>query len=140
MTRFVLATLLLPAIACTPAAWAADLEVRLQGLRSQDGSVRVSVVDSAAGWDGEAAPVAAQQLTATGNAVRMHVADLAPGAYAVMAFHDENGNGRLDTNLVGMPVEGYGFSNNPQVMRKPTFDEARFDLGADDLVLDIAIR
>ncbi len=36
----------------------------------------------------------------------------APGRYAVALFHDENDNGVLDTNLMGIPVEGYGFTNN----------------------------
>lgn len=141
MIRCVFALVPLFALASTAAVQAADLEVRLQGLRSQDGSVRIAVVDGAAGWDGKAEPVAAQQLSPVdGEILPVRFPDLAAGAYAVMVFHDENDNGRLDTNLVGMPVEGYGFSNNPRVMRKPTFDEARFDFGEDGLVLDIAIR
>ena len=57
-----------------------------------------------------------------------------------MITHDENGNGKLDTNVVGMPLEGYGFSNNPQVMRKPTWDEARFDVTATGAAIDIDLR
>lgn len=57
-----------------------------------------------------------------------------------MVTHDENGNGTLDTNLIGMPLEGYGFSNNPAVMRKPTWDEAAFDVGAGGAAIAIALR
>ena len=57
-----------------------------------------------------------------------------------MITHDENGNGKLDTNVVGMPLEGYGFSNNPQVMRKPTWDEARFEIGTADVAIDVALH
>jgi len=35
----------------------------------------------------------------------------------------ENDNSKLDSNIIGIPLEGYGFSNNPQVMRKPTFEK-----------------
>jgi uncharacterized protein (DUF2141 family) len=57
------------------------------------------------------------------------------GTYAVMVFHDENGNGKLDKNMVGIPKEGYGASNNPaKRMRAPTFDEARFSLTSDQRV------
>jgi uncharacterized protein (DUF2141 family) len=49
------------------------------------------------------------------------------GEYAVAVFHDENGNGKMDKNLIGAPKEGYGFSNNPgRKMRPARFDEARF--------------
>ncbi|MEZ0471313.1 DUF2141 domain-containing protein [Luteimonas salinilitoris] len=135
--RVAIIALLLPAALPLQAA---DLSVHLQGLRTPAGTVRVAVVDGADGWDGKAPPVAGTQVAADGDGARVVFRDLAPGAYAVMATHDENDNGRLDTNLAGLPVEGYGFSNNPRVMRKPTFDEARFELGADDLALDIAIR
>ena len=57
-----------------------------------------------------------------------------------MITHDENGNGKLDTNVMGMPLEGYGFSNNPQVMRKPTWDEARFTVADSDVAIDVELR
>ncbi len=40
--------------------------------------------------------------------------DISPGTYALAVIHDENGNGKLDTNWVGIPTEGYGFSGLPQ--------------------------
>lgn len=52
---------------------------------------------------------------------------LPAGNYAVSIFHDENDNGVLDTNLVGMPREGYGFSNNHTYSMHPaSFAESRF--------------
>jgi uncharacterized protein (DUF2141 family) len=52
-----------------------------------------------------------------------------------MVFHDENGNGKLDRNMVGIPKEGYGASNNPaKKMRAPTFDEAKFSVNSDQTV------
>ena len=51
--------------------------------------------------------------------------DLPPGQYAVNAFHDENGNGELDTNLFGIPTEGYGFANDPRTtFGPPDFEDA----------------
>jgi uncharacterized protein (DUF2141 family) len=38
--------------------------------------------------------------------------NLDPGQYAIILFHDENGNGKLDRNALGVPTEPYGFSNN----------------------------
>ena len=118
---------------------AADLQVSIREARSQDGQFQVALVD-AAGYAGSAAPIAARLLAPTGDVTRVTFDGVPAGRYALMVIHDENGNGTLDTNLVGMPVEGYGFSNNPRVMRKPTFDEAAFDVAADALALDVAIR
>lgn len=122
-------------------AQAADLTVTLHDVRAQGGVLRLALVDSQAGWDGKAAPVKADGAPPSGDTATFVFKDVKPGTYAVMASHDENGNGKMDTNLVGMPVESYGFSNNPRVMRKPTWDEARFDVaGAGDQSIDITLR
>ena len=113
------------------AAAAADLTVNITDLRTRQGALLVAVVDSAAAWDDSRQAVARERLVPDADAVTLSFKDLKPGAYAVQVMHDENGNGKLDANFLGMPVEGYGFSNNPQVMRRPTYDEARFELAAD---------
>lgn len=123
-----------------PTAFAADLTVNLQGLRAQAGLIKVALVDSQQAWDGKAAPVQAAGAPPTGDTAQFTFKDLKPGRYAVMITHDENGNGKLDTNLIGMPVEGYGFSNNPRVMRKPTWDETRFEVGAENLAINVELR
>ncbi|NQZ78760.1 MAG: DUF2141 domain-containing protein [Ekhidna sp.] len=49
------------------------------------------------------------------------------GNYAISIFHDENGNGKLDSNLFRIPKEPYGFSNNPSTtFGPPDFDGASF--------------
>ena len=54
--------------------------------------------------------------------------DLPPGTYGISAFHDKNDNQKLDTNLIGVPVEDYGASNNARgVFGPPKFDDARFE-------------
>ena len=53
--------------------------------------------------------------------------DVAAGTYAVSVFHDENDNKKLDKNFVGMPLEGYGVSNNIRhMMSAPGFKESSF--------------
>jgi uncharacterized protein (DUF2141 family) len=53
--------------------------------------------------------------------------NIVAGTYAIAAFLDENGNGKMDTNLFGIPKEKYGFSNNIRpMMRAATFKEASF--------------
>lgn len=134
-----IAAALFAASALAP-AFAGELTVNLQGIRAQSGLVKVAVVDSQDGWDGKAAPVQFDGAPPQGEAAKFTFKDLKPGTYAVMITHDENGNGKLDTNAIGMPLEGYGFSNNPRVMRKPTWDEARFEVTATDAVIDVELR
>lgn len=54
------------------------------------------------------------------------------GKYAITVFHDENGNGRLDTGMFGIPKEGYGFSNNARGMfGPPSFLDSSFEVKGD---------
>ena len=65
----------------------------------------------------------------------------APGTYAVAVYHDENNNHHFDRSLIGLPVEGYGFSNNaPIFMAPPSFGAVRFTVGPGDTKLGIALR
>jgi uncharacterized protein (DUF2141 family) len=60
------------------------------------------------------------------------IENMKAGKYAIRYFHDENLNGNLETNFVGKPTEGYGFSNN--VVGKysmPPFEKWLFDLNGD---------
>lgn len=120
---------------------AQGLTVNIERIEQTQGHILVLVADSAAAWDGQAPRVAARKIAveATGS-LPVTFEDLAPGRYAVQVLHDANDNGKLDTNIVGMPTEGYGFSNNPQVMRRAHFDEAVFELPAEGTAISIALR
>lgn len=140
MIRTILVCATLAGLSLAASATAAELAVIVHDIRAQTGTLRVALVNTTAAWDGKAAPVQAQQAGPQGDSAHFTFKDLPAGDYAVLLTHDENDNGKLDTNLVGMPVEGYGFSNNPQVMRKPTFDEARFNVPASGTAIDISLR
>src|SRR5207245_10973730 len=66
--------------------------------------------------------------------------DLPQGTFAISVLHDENGNGKMDKNFVGMPKEGYGASNNPKKKKRaPTFDEAKFSLNSSEQAIEITL-
>lgn len=66
--------------------------------------------------------------------------NLRNGDYAVSVFNDENNNGKLDTNLFGMPTEDWGVSNNVRhVMSSPTFEESKVTIDNDDLKIIIEL-
>ena len=67
--------------------------------------------------------------------------NLKPGAYAVIVFHDANDSGKLTENWLGVPTEGYGFSNNAEgVMSAPSFKDAGVLLGNQDLSIVITLK
>lgn len=57
------------------------------------------------------------------------------GRYALAVYHDENLNGFLDANEIGIPGEGYGFSTNPKVPGRPKFEQAAFELSQSDTLV-----
>ncbi len=76
--------------------------------------------------------IAQEQGSIKENKCLISIGDLKPGKYAVRFYHDENLNGKMETNLVGKPTEGYGFSNN--VIGKfgpPPFEKWLFELNGD---------
>jgi uncharacterized protein (DUF2141 family) len=126
---------------CGPAcAGAAELIVTVTDIRVAAGTIRIGVVDSEAAWNNEAPPVAAQTAAASGSELNFRFTDLPPGTYAVRVMHDENDNGELDKNFMGLPTEGYGFSNNSQVKRRVRFDEAQFAVANDDTTVTVRLR
>ncbi len=63
------------------------------------------------------------------------------GEYAIKTFHDEDGDGDMDTNFMGLPKERFGFSNNVKGMfGQPGFDKAKFLLNADSMVVVIDLH
>ena len=111
---------------------AADLSIEVRGVRSADGRVYVAVhgPESKDTFPSGDDIVSGLREPARIGTLRFVVSDLPAGRYAVNAFHDENDNGELDTNLVGIPSEGYGFANDPSTtFGPPDFGEAAVTVG-----------
>jgi uncharacterized protein (DUF2141 family) len=54
--------------------------------------------------------------------------------------HDQNNNLKLDTNFLGLPKEPYGFSNNPKVVGKPSFDAVKFKLDTGSKTVEVIVE
>lgn len=100
-------------LALLPAqAFAAELTVSLEDIRTSEGKLMIAILDSEAAFNGEHPAVASLRLPASGEAITFSIDSLPPGRYGVRVMHDVNDNSDLDSNLVGMPTEPWGFSNN----------------------------
>jgi uncharacterized protein (DUF2141 family) len=97
------------------------LTVTIEGVRSAEGNLMVALLkaDPAAG---KATQASAAMVAAKAGAVSITFNGLADGDYAVQMFHDEDRDGKMGTNLFGLPTEGYGFSNRA----KATFGPPKF--------------
>ena len=126
MQRVLISVLLLTA-GLTPAA-AATLTVNITDVEDIDGVVRIAVCDRKHFTEAQCAYKGSAPANADGQAsVTIH--DIPPGVYAVQAYADTNNNDRLDTNWIGWPKEGMGFSNDAQMHHgPPSYDDAAIKL------------
>jgi len=117
-------------IAAEPTSPAAELDIRLEGLRNGRGTLHLCLTRERAHFpDCGKDPRAVKRSVASAAGI-VRFTGLEPGGYALSILHDENGNGRLDT-LLGIPREGFGFSRNPVVrFGPPRFDQVRLNLGS----------
>jgi uncharacterized protein (DUF2141 family) len=113
---------------CAMPLHAATLEVEVSGLASSEGQVMVALFSQAEGWLKKPLKAAAAKPLSDGRA-QLRFDDLPDGDYAISLFHDVNGNGRLDMNVMGMPTESFAFSNKAMgSFGPPTFEAARFSV------------
>lgn len=107
----------------------AELEIRLERLRNQRGVLHLCLTRNPAYFpDCRKDPEAVKRSIASA-AGPIRLTGMVPGNYALSVMHDENGNGKLDT-LMGIPREGFGFSQNPVVrFGPPRFDQVRLIIG-----------
>ena len=106
---------------------AMDLIVVVDNIKSDQGNIRLALFNNAKDF-----PKVFNHkdiIAARIGSVSFTIKDLSPGAYAVSAIHDLNGNESLDKNFVGMPVEPYGFSLNARgIFGPPDFVDAAIQL------------
>lgn len=118
------------AVAAWPAA-AADLAIHVTGLRSGAGDVHYGVYADPRNFPKPEGRVAKGFVKARAGGVTIMVRGLSPGTYAVVVYHDENGNGAFDQWFLGIPLEDYGFSNDASAfLGPPSFADAAFRIGA----------
>ncbi|MET0520049.1 MAG: DUF2141 domain-containing protein [Burkholderiaceae bacterium] len=137
--------LALGALALAAPARAADLILDVRGLGSAQGEVMVAVFGDAESWLRKPVAVARQPAAGQKDGVlSLTLKDLPPGALALSVFHDLNGNGRLDRNLMGIPQEPFAFSNDAVgQFGPPRFEQARFEpnpAGKADAAARVAVK
>jgi uncharacterized protein (DUF2141 family) len=117
------------------------LSVRLTDLRNTRGRVAVALFDSSERFPDQKGALRGKLATIEGSRAYVRFEGLKPGTYAVAVLHDENANDKMDFNLVGMPLEGFGFSNDATVwFGPPSYSSAAFRLLAGGGQIRIKVR
>lgn len=119
------------------------IHVKILGIRNSTGSIACALFESPEGFPAEFLKSAANIMIIKIRDLqaRCDFIDIPPGTYALAVVHDENMDGKLATNWLGVPKEGYGFSNNAQaLLRAPSFDAASFPYDGRNLELTIRLN
>jgi uncharacterized protein (DUF2141 family) len=116
-----------------------QLTVHVTGIRSGDGQVRAGIFDSGDGFPLRVDDVAIKADAPIKDGEALIVFDNLPrGTYAVVAYHDENDNGKLDRNRLGKPREGAGIYRRPRSrFPPPRFRNSRFEFRGEDTTVRI---
>ena len=119
------------------------IHVNILNIRNSNGPVACALFESPDGFPTEYLHFATNimAIKVRDKQARCDFLDVPPGTYALAVVHDENMNSKLDTNWLGVPTEGYGFSNDAKAMLgSPSFSAASFSYDGQDLALTISLN
>lgn len=118
---------------------AATVDVVVTGVRNSQGDVRVAICSRQRFLKPQCEHFG--QAPAHAGEVTVRITDVPPGTWAAQAFHDEDRDGKLGTNLLGLPTEGLGFSNDARFrFGPPSFEDAAFQLNASGGQIRLPLR
>jgi uncharacterized protein (DUF2141 family) len=132
-----------PAVAFAQSSSCPGIHVKVLNIRNSTGTVDCSLFDSTVGFPIEVLRSARNVMVikVRNTQARCDFEDIPPGTYALVVIHDENMDGKLDTNWLGIPTEGYGFSNDVKaLLAAPSFSAASFQYTGGTLDLTISLH
>jgi len=130
--------LLCTSLLASAAATAATIEVHVTNISNAKGQIRVAVCDQERFL--KQCVHTASAPAQTGETV-LKVANVPAGIWAVLAYHDENGNAELDRNMIGIPKEDYGFSRDAASrFGPPKFSDAAITVEDADMAVKIKLH
>ncbi|GAA3775957.1 DUF2141 domain-containing protein [Flavobacterium ginsengiterrae] len=131
MTKIITLTMLF--ICSLMSAQNVNLTVSVSGLKNNTGVVKVGLYNSEGTFLKTTYKSLASEIKNSEAVVTF--TNLPAGEYAISTYHDENNNGKLDKNMMGIPSEDYAASNNAKgFMGPPSYKDAKFDIKKDSKI------
>jgi len=140
LTALVCASLPASVVAQSPCS---GIHVKILNINNSTGTVACALFESSVGFPNEflRSSTNVMVIKIRKAQARCDFEDIPPGTYAMAVIHDENMNGKLDTNLLGISTEGYGFSNDAKVLLgAPSFSAANFPYKGENLNLTMSLH
>ena len=142
-SRYLLAVAFLALLVVAPSPVFSEsigkLVIDISGFPSSDGFAMVALHNSEESYNGgENQAIAKTRVRVVDQKVQVIFANLPYGSYGVSIYHDENANGTMDKNAMGIPKEAYGFSNNAKgFFGKPNYKDVMFQLDSAEMQIVI---
>ena len=112
----------------------------ITGILAVKGQIKIALFNSSETWLGDH-PVYNATVEVDSKVVTWKISDIPYGDYGIALFHDENKNGKMDKNFLGIPQEPYGFSNNMRVtFGPPSWDKSKFVVKSAITELSIEVK
>jgi uncharacterized protein (DUF2141 family) len=118
-----------------------NVKVVIEGVRSEKGKLVLAIFKDQEGFKNRK-PIKRVELIKSELEGNEFVLNLDPGTYGISVLDDENENNKMDYNFIGMPKEGFGFSNYyHKGLSKPHFDKFKFKINSNKIkLIDIQLR
>lgn len=119
------------------------IHVKILNIKNSNGTVACALFESPEGFPTEYLRQATNVMVIKirKDQARCDFEDIPPGTYAMAVVHDENMNGKLDTHWLGIPTEGYGFSNDAQgLVGAPSFSAASFSYDGQNVDMTMSLH
>jgi len=108
---------------------AMDISVEVTDIDKRGGKLYIGLYDKKDDFKDISKTYKNRVVNINSSSIKIVFKNIPKGVYAISVFHDENENGKLDKNFLGIPIEGYGLSNNIRpILRGASFEESKFDL------------
>lgn len=118
-----------------------SLTIVITGLENDDGEVLITVSNSRENYESDNPAFIGMKVKIENRKAEYTFEELPVGEYAIKLFHDENMDGELDTNFLGIPTEDYGFSNNVRGTFGPAdYDDAKFLFEQTEMTMNISVN
>ncbi len=115
-----------------------SITVKINNLDSNNGRVFIALYNSQASFLDSAFKATAKKVV--NNSCEVTFENIEKGEYAISLFHDENDNGKMDSNAFGIPSEDYGCSNNAKgFMGPPKWEDAKFEVKNEPVIQIITL-
>ena len=118
-----------------------NLTIVVTGFENDDGELLIAVSTSRENYESNDSAFVGVKLKIENRKAEHIFEDLPFGEYAIKLFHDENIDGELNSNFLGIPTEDYGFSNNARGTFGPAdYDDAKFSFDRNKLTIEITVQ